>query len=355
MLAGGGTRSSTAVAGSALIAALRSVVFLPAFLLGLIVSPQHVGGCRQKFFNLNRLEHHSDATAGRFIRGFLGGIPRQQGRGNTGVDLSRRGDHFKPGVLLFQRIIAQNNIKLLLLHGLNRGPGGTTRHNFITLPLQNKAVGKQDGSFVVHYQHAVFLIGTHNFTTGKSILKVVPRPTRLLTESLPAWFWMIPFTIQRPSPVPRSPLVVTNGSKIVRIISGGMPEPVSAIKMLTQPFRSSYPGIWRLRMRSLPPLGMASRALMTRLESTWRIWSAAITASGSTSRSVCSSTLARWSCRLSSSSVSSIMVFTLTGLTCSVLRYRPSIWRTMRATRSVSDFKMLYTGAAFSGMALASR
>src|SRR5436305_279500 len=103
MLAGGGTRSSTAVAGSALIAALRTaVVFLPAFLLGLIVSPQHVGGCRQKFFNLNRLEHNANATAGCFIRGFLGGISCKQGRGNAGVNFSRRSDYFKPGMLLFQ-------------------------------------------------------------------------------------------------------------------------------------------------------------------------------------------------------------------------------------------------------------
>src|SRR5437588_8216531 len=100
MLAGGGTRSSTAVAGSALIAALRTaVVFLPAFLLGLIVSPQHVGGCRQKFFNFNRLKHHANAAAGCFVRGFLSGIPRQQCRGNSGIDLSCRRNYFKPGVL----------------------------------------------------------------------------------------------------------------------------------------------------------------------------------------------------------------------------------------------------------------
>src|SRR4051794_4723424 len=101
MLAGGGTRSNNAVAGSTLIAALRTAgVFFPAFLLGLIVSPQHVGGCRQKFLNLNRLEHHAYATAGCFIRSFLGGIPSKQGRGNAGINLSCRGNYFKPGMLL---------------------------------------------------------------------------------------------------------------------------------------------------------------------------------------------------------------------------------------------------------------
>lgn len=91
-------------------------------------------------------------------------------------------------MLLFQRIIAQDHIKLLFFHGRNRGPGGATGHNFISLPLKNKTVGEQDGSLVVHHQHAVFLISAHNFTTGKSILKVVPCPRRLFTESLPAWF-----------------------------------------------------------------------------------------------------------------------------------------------------------------------
>src|SRR6185312_11594508 len=103
MLAGGGTRSSTAVAGSALMVALRTaVVFFPAFLLGLIISPQHFGGCRQKFFNLNRLEHYANATAGCFIRSFLGGIPSKQGRRNGGINFPCRRDHFKTSMLLFQ-------------------------------------------------------------------------------------------------------------------------------------------------------------------------------------------------------------------------------------------------------------
>src|ERR1041385_1493786 len=160
-------------------------------------------------------------------------------------------------MLLFQRIVAQNNVKPLILHGGNGLDRSAAGQNFITLPFQNELVGQQDGSFVVNYQHAVFTISTHNFTTGKSILKVVPRPIRLFTESLPAWFWIIPFTIQRPSPVPRSPLVVTNGSKIERIISGGMPEPVSAIRMRTQPWRSSTQERWRLRIRSLHRFGLA--------------------------------------------------------------------------------------------------
>src|SRR6266853_3546700 len=142
-------------------------------------------------------------------------------------------------MLLFQRIVARNNVKPLILHGgkgLHRSAAG---RNIITLPFQNEPVSQKDGSFVVNYQHAVFTVSTHNFTTGKSILKVVPWPNRLFTESLPAWFWIIPFTIHNPNPVPRSPFVVTNGSKMERIISRGIPEPVSAIRMRTQPWRSS--------------------------------------------------------------------------------------------------------------------
>lgn len=91
-------------------------------------------------------------------------------------------------MLLFQRIVAQNNVKPLMLHGGNGLHRRAAGQNFIALPFQNEPVSQQDGSFVVDYQHAVFTVSTHNFTTGKSILKVVPCPTRLFTESFPAWF-----------------------------------------------------------------------------------------------------------------------------------------------------------------------
>src|SRR5207244_12027510 len=57
-------------------------------------------------------------------------------------------------------------------------------------------------------------------TTGRSILKTVPRPNRLFTRILPLWFSIIPFTIHNPRPVPFSPLVDTTGSKTVLMISG---------------------------------------------------------------------------------------------------------------------------------------
>jgi len=77
-------------------------------------------------------------------------------------------------MLLFQRIVAQDHVKPLILHGGNGLDRSAAGQNIIALPFQNEPVCQQDGSFVVDYQHAVFTVSTHNFTTGKSILKVVP-------------------------------------------------------------------------------------------------------------------------------------------------------------------------------------
>src|SRR5205807_385184 len=112
----------------------------------------------------------------------------------------------------------------------------------VSLPFQDKLVGSQHRTVVVHYQDPICACHAHNFITGKSILKTVPLPGLLRTESLPAWFWIIPLTIHNPNPVPFSPFVVTKGSKIVRIISGGIPDPLSAMRIRIQPCKSSAPG-----------------------------------------------------------------------------------------------------------------
>ena len=74
-------------------------------------------------------------------------------------------------------------------------------------------------------------------------------------------------------PLPTS-LVVKNGSKILAITSGGMPQPVSSTSISTyspaatpdpDSFRLSRSLMLRVRMASVPPSGMASRALTARL------------------------------------------------------------------------------------------
>ena len=75
---------------------------------------------------------------------------------------------------------------------------------------------------------------------------VVPRPTWLSMRICPPDCLTKPYTIDRPSPVPRpSGLVVKNGSKACRITSGVMPVPVSVTSM-----RTYWPGVTSGWMRA---------------------------------------------------------------------------------------------------------
>src|SRR5512141_555818 len=75
----------------------------------------------------------------------------------------------------------------------------------------------------------------HPCDVGNTSLKTVPLSTTLLTIIFPLCPSTMPFTIHKPSPVPFSPLVLTNGSNIVLRISLGIPIPVSATTMLMCP------------------------------------------------------------------------------------------------------------------------
>ena len=77
--------------------------------------------------------------------------------------------------------------------------------------------------------------------------------------------------IHNPKPVPLSPLVVKNGSKIRETVAGDIPGPVSAIVKIS-PFSPVFQFVpSRLRTRSRPPEALiASIAFPTRLLKTWR-------------------------------------------------------------------------------------
>ena len=59
-------------------------------------------------------------------------------------------------------------------------------HNLVPVTFQNETISNQHRGFVVHHQDAEFWLFTHGLASGKSILKIVPLPKRLLTPSLPA-------------------------------------------------------------------------------------------------------------------------------------------------------------------------
>ena len=97
--------------------------------------------------------------------------------------------------------------------------------------------------------------------SGTRIVKAVPRPGVLRTSIRPLWLCTRPHTVLRPSPVPSSgPLVVKNGSKMRRCVSASMPIPVSLTESTpSSPSRD-------VAIVSVPPAGIASTALKTRLE-----------------------------------------------------------------------------------------
>ena len=63
---------------------------------------------------------------------------------------------------------------------------------------------------------------------GKLRRMIVPRSPALSISILALCRCTIPYTMARPRPVPRSPLVVKNGSRQRRRVFSSMPTPVSA-------------------------------------------------------------------------------------------------------------------------------
>ena len=107
---------------------------------------------------------------------------------------------------------------------------------------------------------------------------MVPLPTVDSMSMVPRWRLTMPYTMGRPRPVPRSPLVEKKGSRQRRRTSSVMPVPVSLTSRNTWGTRgasgvSSLAEASRMpvRMRIRPPSGIASTALKMRLASISRI------------------------------------------------------------------------------------
>src|SRR5262249_6449341 len=158
-----------------------------------------------------------------------------------------------------------DQVEVVLMDRLDRLARGRGRDRVVSRLFEDQTIGRKHRRFVVHNEHLFGFARTGRrmrvftalsphvhqiFTTGMSILKTVPLPTLLRTAIRPPWFATMPLTIQSPNPVPFSPLVVTNGSKIVRTMSFGMPVPVSAIRMRMNPCTRSGPEMCRVRTRS---------------------------------------------------------------------------------------------------------
>ena len=84
--------------------------------------------------------------------------------------------------------------------------------------------------------------------TGNSTLNVAPRPRPLSTEISPPCSRTIPWTMERPRPVPTpAGLVVKNGSKMRGSSSGAIPGPLSDISMTTRSAEIFLVRKWMIR------------------------------------------------------------------------------------------------------------
>ena len=110
------------------------------------------------------------------------------------------------------------------------------------------------------------------------MLNLAPCPASLSTEIWPPPCITIPYTVDRPRPVPRStPLVFKNGSKTRERVSASMPQPLSLTVSTTHgpapvPGGQAWLSPLAVSMLSRPPWGMASRLFTTRLRMTCSIW-----------------------------------------------------------------------------------
>ena len=95
------------------------------------------------------------------------------------------------------------------------------------------------------------------------MVNTAPPRGRLATEIRPPIRIIRSRAIDRPMPVPSSPLVVKNGSKMRWRIAGGTPLPSSST-LITTRRRPALLLTWPT-IRIEPPRGIASRALSSRI------------------------------------------------------------------------------------------
>src|SRR5882724_4372284 len=100
---------------------------------------------------------------------------------------------------------------------------------------------------------------TRGLSIGNLSTNWVPRRGRFTARMLPPSRSMVPAASQRPRPVPRDPFVLKYGSKSRPRTSEEIPSPSSAT-VTTTVFLS-----WRAAMVTVPPFGIASRPLRSRL------------------------------------------------------------------------------------------
>src|SRR5579863_10361504 len=138
----------------ALAAALSA--FAPALVLAFLVldlltagfdlamwAPQYARNRGQKLFNVDRLKQNCNSFALGAVHGLFRSVSGQQYARNSRIPRARKIEHLKPGVFLFQRKIAQQQVEFCLAEKTDRLARGRSRFRIVALLFQNHAICKQ--------------------------------------------------------------------------------------------------------------------------------------------------------------------------------------------------------------------
>src|SRR6185369_7819381 len=167
--------------------------------------------------------------------------------------------------------VAQDQVDPLRRQGLERLLGTLRGHRLDAHLLEDHLQDAPHLALVVHHQGLLHRVSP---ATGSSTRNVVPRPTWLMSVTVPWCAWIMRWTIASPSPVPPT-RPETNGVNTRSCNSGAMPGPSSST---SNPTRWSWGGSVRTVTR--PPSGSAWIAFTSRLSATWYTCSGSQRAAG---------------------------------------------------------------------------
>lgn len=104
--------------------------------------------------NVNWLEKDNDVVFTGLLHRLFAGIAGEQNRRNSRIILACHVDYFKAGMLLLQRIIAQQQVELMLrqyCHGFCRG---LNRLHCVTALFEDQFVGHEHRRLIIHNENA---------------------------------------------------------------------------------------------------------------------------------------------------------------------------------------------------------
>src|ERR1700722_1460556 len=227
------------------------------------------GGLQHRYFEGGRLPRLGDIRMD---------LPLVDGA-NQGVDVHIARDKNPRGVADLARfrqklaagqlghpLVGQNYRDLRVPQKLPRCGGVGADHHF-EIVFQQIVDRFQNLRLIVHHEHSWFThLRRHAVAPSElGIFKINSVHSPVLENSMePSCACMIPYEMARPRPVPcPTGLVVKNGSKILFLISSGIPFPVSRMRITKWPF------CWPVAKVMRPGPSIASMALAMTFMSTW--------------------------------------------------------------------------------------